>query len=180
MRFLASALLGCLLTLSGRQALALDAASAAKDCESIRQAALDGATRSVEAYTPRVNPVTTFNNSTQTCLDNISRYKSLFSGFPGLPGLPDLQSVLQGISDQFMRQACNAAEQQFRRAVNDSLGAVNGTIRGATRDATGGVYTAPSVTIQNGQATVSGGTSVESTARSTVNNAINRVINVFN
>jgi len=160
--------------------MALDAASASRNCRDIEQAAIRGAENYVNAYTPTTNPITTFNTSTQSCLENLSRYKSLFSGYPGLPGLPDLQSALQGMSDMFMRQACNAAEQQFRRAVQDSLGAVNGTVRGAARDATGGIYTPPSVTIQNGQATVTGGTSAESTARSTVNNAINRVINVFN
>lgn len=147
---------------------ATDAASAQAYCDEIRKASQDAQTRYVQTYTPRVNPVQTFDDAVTSCLDNISKFDLGLR----LPGLGDLEALLNDMLKKLLGRACQAATGQFDRAVNDATQSVNGTASAAT----GGIVNAPVTTGHGGTgATVTndGGGAV----RSTVNTATDRVIN---
>lgn len=145
-----------------------DAASAQVYCDEIKKAAQDAQLRYVQTYTPKVNPVQTFDDAVTSCLDNISKFDLGLR----LPGLGDLEALLNDMIKKLMSRACQTATGQFDRAVNDATQSVNGTVSGAT----GGIVNAPVTTGHGGKgATVTndGG----ETVRRTVDSATDRVIN---
>lgn len=145
-----------------------DAASALVDCDNVRQAATDAQTKYIEAYTPRVNPVQTFDDSVTSCIENISNFDIGLR----LPSLLDLESLLNNMMKQLMQQVCQAATGQFEKAVNEATRSVNGSVAGSA----GGIVTNPATSGRgNTGVTVTGDNGA--TVRNAVSNATDRVIN---
>lgn len=105
------------LLLSPLPALALDASSAQQNCQDVRDAAEAGRKRAVTAAIPRKDPVEVFQESTEACLKNIINYSKFEFR---LPSLADLQGMLQQMGQDLITKACQAAKDQFNRAVQDA------------------------------------------------------------
>lgn len=146
------------------------AAQSLVDCDDLRRGATDAQARYVQINTPRVDPVKTFDDATGSCLEFISMFDIGFSFT--IPSIGDLDALLRSMAAKLLQRACQAATQQFNRAVND---AVQGAGLSNVPFASGGVTTSTNGTGVTGGVTVKddGG----STVRNAVNNATDRVIN---
>jgi hypothetical protein len=170
------ALVGAALIFSPPVALALDVGSSAGrslvDCDDLRRGATEAQARYVHTYTPRVDPVKTFDDATGSCLEFISMFDIGFSFT--IPSIGDLDALLRSMAMKLLQRACQAATQQFNRAVNDAVQSVNAPlaqVAGNVPGVSGGISTgsgSAGVTIKD-----DGG----STVRNTINNATDRVIN---
>jgi hypothetical protein len=140
------------------------------DCEDLRRGATDAQARYVQIYTPRVDPVKTFDDATGSCLEFISMFDVGFSFT--IPSIGDLDALLRSMAAKLLQRACQAATQQFNRAVSDAL---QGAGINDVPFVSGGVTTSTSGTGVSGGITVNddGG----STVRNAVSNATDRVIN---
>lgn len=169
-----AALVGAALIFSPPVALALDVGSSAGrslvDCDDLRRGATEAQARYVQINTPRVDPVKTFDDATGSCLEFISMFDIGFSFT--IPSIGDLDALLRSMAAKLLQRACQAATQQFNRAVND---AVQGAGLSNVPFASGGVTTSTSGTGVTGGVTIKddGG----STVRNAVSNATDRVIN---
>lgn len=146
------------------------AAQSLVDCDDLRRGATEAQARYVQTYTPRVDPVKTFDDATGSCLEFISMFDIGFSFT--IPSLGDIDALLRSMAAKLLQRACQAATQQFNRAVND---AVQGAGLNNVPFASGGVTTSTSGTGVTGGVTIKddGG----STVRNAVSNATDRVIN---
>lgn len=152
-------------------ASASDGASAQADCNSITQAARDAQLRYVALYTPRVDPVQTFTQSTDACLSFITNFDV---GFPlKIPGIGDIDALLRRMATAILARACQTANQVFNTAVNDAVRSVDGTVAPIT-SVTG---VSASSTITAGSGKVSGAVTTDNGAA--VNNAAGRVVNML-
>ncbi|UXF74692.1 hypothetical protein K7574_21020 (plasmid) [Stenotrophomonas maltophilia] len=147
-------LLGALLLTSGT-ASAIDAASVQAYCDQVRQSAQQAKQRHVQIYAPRQDPGKTFDDATQSCLDGIMSYKSMFQF--KMPSLGDVQGILQQMAKDMLNKQCQAARAQFDRAVQDAVSTVNQS----TNQVPGldvGVSTGSGVTVkpQDGESTIWG------------------------
>ncbi len=140
------------------------------DCDDLRRGATEAQARYVQINTPRVDPVKTFDDATGSCLDFISMFDIGFSFT--IPGIGDLDALLRSMAAKLLQRACQAATQQFNRAVND---AVQGAGLSNVPFASGGVTTSTSGAGVTGNVTIKddGG----STVRNALDNATDRVIN---
>lgn len=146
------------------------AAQSLVDCDDLRRGATEAQARYVQINTPRVDPVKTFDDATGSCLEFISMFDIGFSFT--IPSIGDLDALLRSMAAKLLQRACQAATQQFNRAVND---AVQGAGLSNVPFASGGVTTSTSGTGVTGGVTIKddGG----STVRNAVDNATDRVIN---
>lgn len=173
-----AALVGAVLIFSPPVALALDVGSSAGqslvDCDDLRRGATEAQARYVQISTPRVDPVKTFDDATGSCLEFISMFDIGFSFT--IPSIGDLDALLRNMAMKLLQRACQAATQQFNRAVNDAVQSVTGGtglndipfVSGGVTTGTGGTGVTGGVTVKS-----DGG----STVRRTVENATDRVIN---
>ncbi|MCD0260742.1 hypothetical protein [Xanthomonas campestris] len=115
-------LLGALLLTSGT-ASAIDAASVQAYCDQVRQSAQQAKQRHVQIFAPRQDPGKTFDDATQSCLDGIMSYKSMFQF--KMPSLGDVQGILSQMAKEMLNKQCQAARAQFDRAVQDAVSTVN-------------------------------------------------------
>lgn len=152
------------------------AAQSLVDCDDLRRGATDAQLRYIQTYQPRVDPVKTFDDATGSCLEFISMFDIGFSFT--IPSLGDIDALLRGMAMKLLQRACQAATQQFNRAVNDAVQSVtNGTGLNDIPFASGGITTGTNGTGVSGGVTVKddGGSMV----RRTVENATDRVVNTL-
>ena len=102
-------------------AYALDAESTQQYCEDVKNAGKTAMERYVQQHTPKQAPSNIFNDSVQSCIDNIT---SMGVGI-SIPSLGNIAGMLQDLAKKAMEKACQAATDQFDDAVNDALGSVN-------------------------------------------------------
>lgn len=153
---------------------ATDPASVQAYCDEVKKAAQDAQLRYIQTYQPRVDPVKTFDDATGSCLEFISMFDIGFSFT--IPSLGDIDALLRNMAMKLLQRACQAATQQFNRAVNDAVQSVTGGtglndipfVSGGVTTGTGGTGVTGGVTVKS-----DGG----STVRRTVENATDRVIN---
>jgi hypothetical protein len=164
-----AALLGAVLIFSPPVALALDVA--AGDCKSIEEEAARARSKYIQAFTPRTDPVKTFDDATSSCLEFISMFDIGFKF--EMPKIGDLDALLRNMAMKLLQRACQAATQQFNRAVNDAVQSVNAPLAGVA-DVPG---------FSAGISTGSSGVSIRddggSTVRQAADSAVDRVINIF-
>lgn len=153
-------------------ALSVDAG----DCKSIEQEAARARAKYVQAYTPRVDPVKTFDDATGSCLEFISMFDIGFTF--QIPSIGDIDALLRGMAMKLLQRACQAATQQFNRAVSDAVSAVNAPLAGVA-DVPG--FSAGISTGTSGGSIRDGGGSIRdgggSTVRQATDNAVDRIIN---
>lgn len=145
------AALAVALALATAPAVALTPDDAQQKCEDVREAAEAGKQRAINAAIPKKDPGKTFDDATQSCLKNIIDYSKFEFR---MPTLGDLQGALKQMGQDLLLKACQAAQDQFNRAVADAtsqLGDLNtnlpgygsvglvGTGRGSVSVGTGGV-----------------------------------------
>lgn len=135
-----AALLGMLLLASGR-ARAMDATTTQAYCNQVQQAALDAQKRYVTTFTPHQDPGQTFDDATRACLSGILAFPSSFQFT--LPTMAGVEQILEQMAKHLMLQACQAAADQYNRAVSDALNTVNSDVN--TINQTGQVSGAGSV-----------------------------------
>lgn len=146
--------------------LAFDRSSALVDCQSVRDAAAAAQRRYIQIYQPQTDPTKTFDQAS-SCVSTISNINI------GIPSIWD--GVLQGVANQVLNRACQAAQAQYNKAVNDAMQSVNGSIgqipgAGVSAQYGGQAGTAPSTTVT----TDNGAAMKGATTRS-----VDRVINFF-
>lgn len=117
-----SAALACLLLASG-QARATDPSTTQAYCDQVQQAALQAEQRYVSTFTPHQDPGQTFDDATRACLSGILAFPSAFHFT--LPTMAGMEQILEQMGKQLMLQACQAAADQYNRAVQDALNTVN-------------------------------------------------------
>ncbi len=148
-------------------AMALDPQSAQVYCDDVKKAAQDAQKKYVQIYQPQTDPTKTFDDATSSCLSFISNVNI------NIPSLWD--GILKGLADQVLRRACQAAQEQYNKAVNDAMQSVNGTIgqipgAGVSAQYGGQAGTAPSTTV-----TTDNGAAMKGAAT----RSVDRVINFF-
>lgn len=149
-------------------ALTFDASVCRSEFE---QEAARARSKYVQAYTPRTDPVKTFDDATGSCLEFISMFDIGFSFT--IPSLGDIDALLRSMAMKLLQRACQTATQQFNRAVNDAVQSVNAPLAdvASVPGFSAGVSTStPGVTIRD-----DGG----STAQRAADSAVDRVINLF-
>lgn len=151
-----------MLTMFSRSAWALDPSSAQAYCDDVKKAAQNAQTKYIQIYQPRVDPGKTFDDATSSCLGFISNFNV------SIPTMWD--GILGNMATQLMQRACQAAQQQFNKAVNDATQSVNGTVN-QVPGANVGVQTGTG----NYGVSVSGDNG--STMQNTATTAVDRVIN---
>lgn len=137
------------------------------DCDDLSRGALDAQARYIQTYTPRVDPVKTFDDATGACLEFISNFSTGFSFT--IPSLGDIDALLRNMASKLLLRACQGATAQFSKAVNDASQSVSGAV-GQIPGVSGGISTAGTsgVTVRD-----DGGTTV----RRAADGAVDRVIN---
>lgn len=165
MRNAAAALLSAILIFSPPVIHALDVSSSSSyslvDCDDLHRGSTDAQKKFLDAYTPRQDPVKTFDDAVSSCLDFITGFQV------GIPSMWD--GMLAAMIKQLMQRGCQAARGQFDKAVGDAMQSVNG-----------GVGMIPGVSVgTSSQAGVSvredNGTMMQNTA----NKAVDRVVNTI-
>lgn len=144
------------------------------DCDDLRRGAAEALARYIQTYTPRVDPVKTFDDATGSCLEFISMFDIGFTF--NIPSLGDLDAMLRNMAMKLLQRACQSATQQFNRAVNDAVQSVAGgaglnnipLVSGRVTTGTSGSGISGGVTIRD-----DGG----SAARRAADSAVDRVIN---
>ncbi len=155
------------LAVSTSPALAFDRSSALVDCQSIKDAATAAQHRYVQIYQPQIDPTKTFDDATASCVSTIQNVNL------SIPSIWD--GVLQGVANQVLNRACQAAQAQYNKAVNDAMQSVNGTLgqipgAGVSAQYGGQPGTSPSTTV-----TTDNGAAMKGAATKSVD----RVINFF-
>lgn len=117
--------LAMLLLVSG-EARAVDPESTQAYCDQVRDASKEAQRRYVLTFKPRQDPGKTFDDATRSCLDGILSYPSSFQFT--LPTMAAVQEILRQMGKRLMLQACQAARDEFDRAVRDAMNTVNGTV----------------------------------------------------
>lgn len=147
-----------------------DARSAQVNCDLVKQSALNAQRKYVNTYTPRVNPVQTFDSAVGSCLENIQNFSLGLT----LPALGDIEQLLSDMAKKLAQSACQSASSQFNNAVNSATASVNG----AASAGTGGMINRPITAGNDGT-----GISVQGDNGTTVQNVLNRstgqVVNTF-
>lgn len=145
-------------------ALALDQPSVQVYCDNVKKAALEAQARYIQTAQPRQDPVQTFDDSVSSCLGDISGIQL------SIPSVFD--ALLSTLGKQLTNRICQAARNQFNKAVGDAMQSVNGAVGGATGGAIPGVgvstSTAPGVSVQN-----DGGAAMKNTATTAVDRVMN-------
>lgn len=147
-------------------------AQALVDCDDLRRGATDAQARYVRIHTPRVDPVKTFDDATASCLEGIAMFDIGFTF--QIPSLGDIDALLRNMAMKLLQRACQAATQQFNRAVSDAVQSVNAPlaqVAGNVPGVSGGISTG------SGSAIVTIRDDGGSTVRNTISNATDRVIN---
>lgn len=164
------ALLILLVALAAMPAMALtyDASACKSEFE---QEATRARAKYVQAFTPRVDPVQSFAASTDACLAAITDFDvGIVLEIPNV----DLDAILKNMAKQLLQRACQAATQQFNRAVSDAVQSVSAPlaqVAGNVPGVSGGISTGSAgLTIRD-----DGG----STARRAADGAVDRIINLF-
>ncbi len=155
---------------------ALDPQSVQAYCDEVKKASLDAQTRYIQAYQPRVDPGKTFDDATSSCLDFISNFNIGFSF--NIPSLGDISGLLQQMAQKLLQRACQAAQQQFSKAVSDAQQSVGGGLNSVNQ------VPGVNVGVQTGN---SGGQGMNvtgvirddggSTLKNTATTAVDRVVN---
>lgn len=140
------------------------------DCNDLRRGAIEAQARYVQIHTPRIDPLKTFDDATASCLEGIAM---LDIGFTfQIPNLGDIDALLRSMATKLFQRTCQAATQQFNRAINDAMQPLSAPIAQITSSVpriSGGISTdSAGITIRD-----DGG----STFRNTINSATDRVIN---
>ncbi len=143
---------------------ALDSTSAQAYCDQVQKAAQNARTNYIKVYQPSNDPVKVFDDATGACLDFISNFDIGFSFT--IPSLGDIDAFLRRMAMTLLQRACQAATDQFNRAVNDALQSVNSTTGVA------------GVTATNTGSGVAVSSNTSSVVQSTVQTATDRVINL--
>jgi len=138
------------------------------DCDELRRGATDAQARYIQTHTPRVDPVKTFDDATGSCLEFISIFDIGFSFT--IPSLGDIDALLRSMAAKLLQRACQAATQQFNRAVNDA-------VQSATNGA--GLSNIPGVSTSVGSSGVSIKANGNSVIQQTTQNAVDRVVNTL-
>lgn len=147
---------------------ALDAASAQAYCDEVKKAGQDAQLRYVQTYQPRVDPVKTFDDATGSCLEFISMFDVGFSFT--IPSLGDIDAFLRNMAMKLLQRACQPAQAQFNRAVNDAVQSVtNGT----------GLSNVPGVSTSVSSSGVNINANGNSVLQQTTQNAVDRVVNTL-
>lgn len=143
------------------------------DCDDLRRGATEAQARYIQTYTPRVDPVKTFDDATGACLEFISTFDVGFTF--NIPSLGDLDAFLRNMAIKLLQRACQSATQQFNRAVNDAVQSVAGnTVLNNIPLVSGGITTGTSSSASGGIAVRDDGGSA---ARRAADSAVDRVIN---
>lgn len=111
------------LTALPQQAHALDAASVQAYCEAVKQAAKDAQKKYLGLFTPKVSPQDVFDRAVKVCSEYITKFDGGFK--LSIPSLGDIQGMLEREAEKLLRQACQAAQDQFNRALDDAVRTVN-------------------------------------------------------
>lgn len=153
---------------------ALDPQSVQAYCDEVKQAAQNAQAKYIQIYQPKQDPGKTFEDATTACLEFINNFNIGFSF--QIPSIGDIQGILQRMGQQLLIRACQAAKDQFNKAVNDAMQSVNGQL--------GDLNQVPGVNVGVQTGAGSGpGVSAElkndggSTLGSAAQNAVDRVIN---
>lgn len=158
------------------QAMALDAESVKAYCDEVSKAAVTAKSNYLATYQPKQDPGKVFENAINSCLDQISKYSVGFNF--SSPNMAAIQKMMEQMAAQLIQKACQSAQDQFNKAVNEAKQTVNGTLSPvndvplvnanmtSSTSGTGGVSTNVTNTSQ-------------STVNSTSNSWTNRVFNYF-
>jgi len=172
-RNLAAAIIGMAL-LCPTASQAVDPQSVQAYCDDIKKSAQDAQLRYIQTYQPRVDPGKTFEDATTSCLDFINKFNVGFNF--NIPSLGDIGAMLQQAAQQMLQKTCQAAAQQFNKAVSDAQQSVG--------QATTGVNQLPGVNVgmQTGSNLPSGVSTVIKTdggtaAQQATTKTIDRIIN---
>lgn len=177
-RSIAAAVLGTSLIVSSPAALALDiagnSARSLVDCDDVKRGAIEAQQRYIQAYTPRVDPVQTFDDAVGSCLEFVSLFDVGFSFT--IPSLGDLDAILRSLATKLLMRACQTATSQFNRAVSDAMNSTLAPLAPLNSIPGVGITTAASAGV--GLSTnVSIGSDGGSTVRRAVDSATDRVVN---
>jgi len=116
---------------------AVDPQSVRAYCDDIKQSAQNAQLRYIQTYQPRVDPGKTFEDATTSCLDFINKFNVGFNF--QIPTLGDVGAMLQKAAEQMLQKTCQAAAQQFNKAVSDAQQSIG--------QATNGVNQLPGVNV---------------------------------
>lgn len=160
-------ILASLLSLAASPALAFDRNSALADCQSVKDAAAAAQRHYIQVHQPQTDPTKTFDNATTACVSTIQNVSI------SIPSLWD--GALKGLANQVLNRACQAAQGQYNKAVNDAMQSVNGTIdqipgASVSTQYGGQVGAAPTTTV-----TTDNGAAMKGAAT----RSVDRVINFF-
>ena len=142
---------------------AIDPQSVQQYCDDIKAAAESARVAYVQTYQPRTDPVKTFNDSIQSCIEDTVNFPTF--DFK-IPSLGDLQQILKKMGDELIRKVCKAASDQFDRVVAEASSTIAQP-----------VDQVPGIDVYGNSRGVRGGVNIDPVIRDVTNAGVDRVIN---